>query len=228
MSVLDALRGGLVVSSQVMNPASPLSDPRVLSLLAQAAELGGAAGFRVDGVDVIRDLRHNTALPIIGIKKSRQPGFDAYITTSTRDALELIRAGADIVAAQATVGSRPSESFAEIAHVVHAEGCLIMADIATRDEAVDAITGGADLIATTMSGHTPESDGTSRPAIRLARDLNKLTDRPIVVEGGIWTGEDVAAAFKAGALAVVVGSAITAPDLIAQHLITVARRNLER
>ena len=44
-------------------------------------------------------------------------------------------------------------------------------------------------------------------------------DVPLVVEGGIWTPEHVAASFERGAFAVVCGSAITAPDIITERLV---------
>ncbi|HEY0247892.1 MAG TPA: putative N-acetylmannosamine-6-phosphate 2-epimerase [Gryllotalpicola sp.] len=226
MTVLESLRDGLVVSSQVMNAASPLSDPGILSRMAKAAELGGAAGFRVDGPQVVADLRSRTVLPIIGIKKNRLPGADVYITTSIADALDLVDAGADIVAAQATTGARPHDSFAEIVAAVHRRGALVMADIATFDEGVAALADGADLVATTMAGFTTGTAGTKRPAVELARALCAITEAPVVVEGGIWSGEDVAAAFRAGAATVVVGSAVTAPDLITAHLIATAKKHL--
>src|SRR5690242_4230658 len=101
MSAADALlrlRGKLIVSSQAMNPRSPLRRPEVLALMAQAAELGGAGGFRVDGPAVVEHLRPNTRLPIIGIVKDNRGGFANYITTSSADVEALCTAGADIVA----------------------------------------------------------------------------------------------------------------------------------
>ena len=103
-----------------MNPLSPLRNrPDVLALLAEAAELGGAGGFRLNGADVVGLLRPRTSLPIIGIIKDTREGFDNYITTSSADAEELCAAGADVVAIQATTGTRPGESFAEIAATTH-------------------------------------------------------------------------------------------------------------
>jgi len=218
MNALDGIRGGLIVSSQSMDARSPLTDPHLLAVLARAAELGGPAGFRVDGAAVIRELRASTALPIIGIRKRRDPSFDTYITTSIADAMELIAAGADIVAAQATRGSRPSESFAEIVEAVHEAGGLMMADIATLAEAADAAAAGADIVATTLVGYTAESEGVMRPATRLVEDICAAIDVPVVLEGGVWTPDHVKAGFDAGATAVVAGSAITAPDLITRRL----------
>jgi N-acylglucosamine-6-phosphate 2-epimerase len=222
-NVLHTLRGGVVVSAQAMNSESPLAHPRILSLLAQAAGLGGAAGYRVDGVEVITDLRHHTTLPIIGIRKDRTTGTDTFITPTVADALALVAAGADIVAAQATRDSRPAEPFSEVVANVHAAGALVMADISGYDEAVKAIEDGADMIATTLAGYTTSSAGAARPALDLVRRIRAVSSVPLVVEGGIWTGEHVAAAFKAGATTVVVGSAVTAPDLITQRLVAFAR-----
>lgn len=218
-AVLARLKRRLIVSSQAMNPASPLKRPDILALLAQAAELGGAGGFRVDGADVVRLLRAGTGLPIIGIAKDRREGFDNYITTSVADAEALSDAGAEIVAIQATTGSRPGESFAQIAAAVHQRGRLVMADIATFDEARQAVAEGADIVATTMVGHTPQTEGVARPPLELVRRLVAELDVPVIVEGGIWTPEHVAGSFQAGAHAVVCGSAITAPDIITERLV---------
>lgn len=219
-ALLSRLEGQLIVSSQAMNPLSPLRNrPDVLALLAEAAELGGAGGFRLNGADVVGLLRPRTSLPIIGIIKDTREGFDNYITTSSADAEELCAAGADVVAIQATTGTRPGESFAEIAATTHRLGKLVMADIATLAEARQATAEGADLIATTMVGHTRETEGQARPPFDLVSAIAATLDVPVIVEGGIWTPEHVAASFAHGAFAVVCGSAITAPDIITERLV---------
>lgn len=225
---IDALRGGLVVSSQAMDPRSPLGEPHLLSLLAQTAALGGAAGFRVDGPPVVTDLRSATRLPIIGIWKDRSSRTDTYITPTAAQALALLEAGADIVAVQATSGSRPAESFEEITSAAHAAGGLVMADVSTLREGVDAAASGADLIATTLVGHTTASTGAVQPAVDLVVALHDLVDVPIVLEGGIWSVDDVRAAFDSGAWSVVVGSAVTAPDRITARLAAGAPKPSQR
>ena len=210
----------LIVSSQAMNPRSPLKRPEILALMAEAAELGGAGGFRVDGADVVRLLRPRTALPIIGIAKDHREGFDNYITTTVSDVEALASAGADVIAIQATEGTRPAESFAELAEAAHRAGKLVMADIATLAEASAAVRQGADLVATTMVGHTTQTRGQARPPLSLVAQLVEKLEVPVIVEGGIWTPEHVAASFAEGALAVVCGSAITAPDIITERLVS--------
>lgn len=220
VDLLQRLRGKLIVSSQAMNPDSPLRRPEILSLLAQAAELGGAGGFRVDGPAVVEHLRRNTRLPIIGIAKDAGGSFDNYITTSSDDVEALCAAGAEIVAIQATDGSRPGESFAGLAATAHRLGALVMADIATAEEAEAAVHDGADLVATTMVGSTAATLGAARPPLALVRELLNRVQVPVVVEGGVWTPEHVRDSFAAGAFAVVCGSAVTAPDIITRRLIT--------
>ena len=217
-----------MVSSQAMDPRSPLGDPHLLSLLAQTAALGGAAGFRVDGPRVVADLRGATELPIIGIWKDRSAGTDTYITPSVSQALELLYAGADIIAVQATAGSRPAESFAEITSAVHAAGGLVMADISTTEEGLSAAAAGADLVATTMAGHTPQSQGSPRPALNIVGALLGQVTAPLVVEGGVWSVDHVREAFEAGAWSVVVGSAVTAPDLITARFVSAAPHPVEQ
>ena len=85
-TLLQRLERRLIVSSQAMNPKSPLRRrPDILALLAETAELGGAGGFRLNGADIVGLLRPRTALPIIGIIKDTREGFDNYITTSSAD-----------------------------------------------------------------------------------------------------------------------------------------------
>lgn len=219
-NILQQLHGKLIVSSQAMNPKSPLRRPEILSLMAQAAELGGAGGFRVDGAPVVQHLRPNTRLPIIGIAKDGRGGFANYITTSSAEVEALCAAGADIIAIQATAGSRPGESFAAIAATAHRLGAAVMADIATTGEAEDAVRDGADLVATTMVGHTASTVGAVRPPLDLLSRLLERLRVPVVIEGGVWTPEHVRDCFAAGAFAVVCGSAVTAPDIITRRLIS--------
>ena len=218
--ILTQLHGKLIVSSQAMNPKSPLRRPEILALMAQAAELGGAGGFRVDGAAVVAHLRPNTKLPIIGIAKDTRSGLTNYITTSSADVEALCAAGADIVAIQATAGSRPGESFADIAATAHRLGAQVMADIATMSEAEEAVQDGADMVATTMVGHTAATVGAVRPPLDLLARLLQRLRVPVVIEGGVWTPEHVRDCFAAGAFAVVCGSAVTAPDIITRRLIS--------
>jgi N-acylglucosamine-6-phosphate 2-epimerase len=223
--LLAAIRHGLIVSCQAA-AGSPLDAPEYIAAMAMSAERGGAVGLRIDDPVNVSAVRAVTALPVIGIYKQHRPDSDVYITPTFESARTVIAAGADIVALDATPRTRPDgETFAEIVHQVHREcGVPVMADVSTVEEAVAAARSGADLVATTLAGYTPSSIGAGRDNAALARRIAAAVQVPVIVEGGLWTVDDVRASFEAGAFAVVVGSAVTAPELITRRLSAAAPR----
>ena len=70
-----------------------------------------------------------------------------------------------------------------------------------------------------MSGYTPYSRPPvpRQPDLDLIRELATSVSIPIIAEGRITTPEQAAAALVAGAFAVVVGTAITAPAAITRQ-----------
>lgn len=214
--ILDRLRGRLIVSCQAL-PGSPLRDPRTIAALAQCAERGGAAGVRVDGPDDVAAVRRAVAIPIIGIYKLRGPS-PVYITPTFEAGRAVAQAGAEIVAVQATRERQAdAERLPELIARLHGEcRVLVMADVSTLEEGVDAAAAGADLVATTMAGYTPHSRQLPGPDLDLVRDLAGHISLPVVAEGRIRTPDEAAQAIGAGAWAVVVGRAITMPEAIAE------------
>jgi len=218
---VDRLRGHLIVSCQAL-AGSPLRDPGIIAALAQCAERGGAAGVRVDGPDDIAAVRRAVSVPIIGIYKMRGES-PIYITPTFAEAQAVARAGADIVAIQATrerdrtAGADPLGPL--IARVHDECGVPVMADVSTLDEGVAAASAGADLVATTMAGYTPHSRQVAGPDLDLVRELVGAIAAPVVVEGRVTTPEDAGAALRAGAWAVVVGRAITMPEAITARFV---------
>jgi N-acylglucosamine-6-phosphate 2-epimerase len=102
---LDALRGGLIVSVQA--PGSLLNEPATIALLARVAEENGAVAVRIEGGARIGAVRRAVRIPVIGLVKREYPGFAPYITPTEREIAEVIAAGADIVAFDATGRARP-------------------------------------------------------------------------------------------------------------------------
>ena len=106
--------------------------------------------------------------------------------------------------------------------VVFAElelGKPVVADVSTFEEGVAAALAGARAVATTMSGFTAESPARSTPDFDLLSALVERCKVPIILEGHVWEPAQVAEAFRRGAHAVVVGSAITRPQLIARRFV---------
>ena len=94
-----------------------------------------------------------------------------------------------------------------------------MADISTYDEAIRAEQEGADILSTTLSGYTPYSPKGKGPDFQLIKRLVKKVKIPVIAEGKIWTPEEARKAMDLGAYAVVIGSAITRPIMIADRFI---------
>lgn len=213
-SLLESLRGRLIVSCQAPAP-SPLRRPDIIAALAECAVLGGAAGVRIDGPEDVSATRARVRVPIIGLFKQRTAS-PVYITPTFEAARAVARAGADIVAVQATrERDTGPEPLGPLIARIHAECRVpVMADVSTRDEGVAAEAAGADVVATTMAGYTPHSRQMPGPDLRLVEELAAALAVPVIAEGRIQTPEEAAAARRAGAWAVVVGRAITMPDAI--------------
>ena len=94
-----------------------------------------------------------------------------------------------------------------------ARGAVAMADISTEAEARAAIAAGADIVGTTMSGYTGPGPTPAGPDLGLVGHAPRL-GAPVLAEGRYNAPPLAAAAIRAGATAVVVGSAITRPEHI--------------
>lgn len=197
---------------------SPLYEPSVIAAMAKDAELGGADGFRVDGPAHLRAVRAGSDLPIIGIHKQKIEGFEPYITTTAEAASTVVESGAQIVAIDSTDRPRPVP-LAELFDFVRSElGALVMADCSTADEAILASELGADLVSTTMAGYTPYTSAGAGPAFDMLSAVVSAGGPRVIVEGRVWTPDDVKEAFDLGAFALVVGTAITSPRNITKRL----------
>lgn len=216
MSLLESLRGGLIVSVQAWRD-SALNDPHVIAAMARAAETGGAVGVRIAGLAHLRAVRASVSLPIVGLVKREYPGFEPYITPTLDEVGAVITAGAEIVAFDATGRRRPGGTeVGDLIASIHSERRLALADCSTADDGIAAIRLGADIVATTLCGYTDATVGQALPALHLVRELASL-QRFNLCEGGIRAPADVRAAFDAGADAVCVGSAITNVDWLVRE-----------
>lgn len=215
-TITDALRGGLIVSCQPV-PDGPFDDPDSVVRFALAARNAGARALRIEGVSNVAAVAAACALPIIGLVKRDLTDTPVRITPWIEDVKALAEAGATIIAFDATDRKRPV-SVKDLIAAVHAEGRPAMADIATLAEARSAAGLGVDIIGTTMSGYTGMKPPPRTPDVNLvtqARDLGK----PVFAEGRYNEPGLAAAAIRAGATAVVVGSAITRPEHITRWFV---------
>ncbi len=222
--LLDRLRGGLIVSCQPDasdREGDPMNSPAIMAALAQAAVLGGAVGIRADGAADIVAIRAAVHVPIIGIKKLDVPGYAVRITPTVEQALGIARAGADVIALDATQRPRPDGVSASdaIARVKAQTGKPVWADVSTLAEGLAAAGAGADAVLPTLSGYTDYSPRQSGPNWELLAALVARLTVPVIMEGRIATPEQAAHALALGAWAVCVGSAITRPRWITERYV---------
>ena len=92
MSLLDALRGGLIVSVQAWR-GSAIDDPQIIAAMSRCAQEGGAVAVRIEGEANLRAVRARVALPMIGLIKREYPGFEPYITPSLAEVARRDRFG---------------------------------------------------------------------------------------------------------------------------------------
>ena len=217
--VITRLKRGLIVSCQAPE-GTPLHGSAIMAAMARAAEMGGAVGIRADGPSDIRAIKRSVGLPVLGIYKIYCPDCEPYITPTLRSAEEIVEAGADIVALDATLRPRLNGlAAAELIAQVRALGVPVMADISTLEEGVAAAESGADIVSTTLSGYTPYSPKLDGPDFDLLEALVKAVDAPVICEGRVWTPGEAREALDLGAHAVVVGTAITRPHVVTERFV---------
>jgi N-acylglucosamine-6-phosphate 2-epimerase len=222
--ILGALKGRLIVSCQA-SKGEPLCSPDHIVALSLSALNGGAGALRLEGAGNVEAVRAKTDVPIVALTKSEIPEEQrlstVYITPTFADAESLADAGADVIALDATRRPRlGGESFKEIVDRIHRDlGKLVWADLSSFEDAPMAIGAGVDIMSTTLSGYTSETQmpHDAGPDFDLLQRLCKEFSTPAILEGRVWTPDEVRRAFDMGAFAVVVGSAITRPQLITRR-----------
>lgn len=226
MEVLGKIKSKIIVSVQAMTD-EPLHKEECIISMMQSVVTGGACGLRLAGVRDIKNAKKLFDVPVIGITKPDKLPDNwlevVYITPTLNDINDLIEAGADIIAFDGTL--REHENPVEdMIKRIHDADRIAMADIATYDEGLYCKNLGADILSTTLSGYTLESKSDSgEPDFELLDKLVKNTNIPVILEGRVWDPAQVNKAFALGAHSVVIGSAITRPQLITKRFIEVLK-----
>ena len=204
----------LVVSCQALDHEA-LFGAEIMAKMAVAAQRGGACAIRANTPVDVQAIKEAVSLPVIGLYKEVLPDTPVIITPTWRHALALVKAGADMIALDATERPHPEEDVPTLIKMIHEQtDCLVMADISTLSEGIAAEAAGADVVSTTLSGYTAYSLQGGMPDIELVKQLAQRVKVPVFGEGRYHTPEQVMQALDAGATAVVVGGAITRPQEI--------------
>ncbi len=232
MEILNLLKNKIIVSLQAM-PDEPLYDENCIIAFAKSLiDLGNVNALRLAGQ---RDIKNIKALYpnciVIGITKPEKIPANykelVYITPTISDCKKIIEAGADIIALDGTMRKRPNnETLEDLLKYIKQNNKLAMADVATYKEAKNAYELGFDIVSTTLSGYTLETENMpNTPDFELVKKIKENLNIFTILEGKIWEKDEAKKAFDYGADAVVIGSAITRPQLIAKRFKEVEKDN---
>jgi glucokinase-like ROK family protein len=214
--VTRSFRGKLLVSCQA-GEGDIFHDPQLMARFAAAAVAGGAAGIRANGPDDIRAIRSAVKVPIIGIEKLLHYDGLPLITPSFAAATALVEAGADMIALDCSERGQQAGALARIREIQTQLRVPVLADVANIVQAIRAVDAGADFVLSTLRGYTAETKEVVDFDPTFIAELVRACRVPVMAEGRIVSPEQARQAIAAGALAVVVGTAITRPAEIARN-----------
>lgn len=219
----EQIKGKVIVSCQAV-PGEPLyvEEKSIMYLMARAAKQAGTPAIRTSSIRDVIAIKEETGLPVIGLIKIKYEGFESYITPTMKEVDELVAAGSDVIALDCTTQKRgDGKTIDEFIIEVRKKypDAILMADISTYEEGINAWKLGIDIVGTTMSGYTAHSPKTDGPDYDLVKRLSAKVDIPVIGEGRVHSPEQAVEMLDAGAFAVVVGGAITRPLEIAQRFI---------
>lgn len=225
--ILKSIKGSVVISCQAL-PNEPLyvEEKSIMYLMARAAKMAGSPAIRTNSVRDVIAIKKETGLPVIGLIKREYEGSEVYITPTMKEVDELVDAKSDVIALDCTFSKRLNdESINDFIKSIKEKypDVILMADISTYEEGINAYKCGVDMVGTTMNGYTPQSIKENINNLELVKKLTKEISIPVIAEGKVHYPHQVREMLDAGAYSVVVGGAITRPLEIAQRFINAAK-----
>lgn len=216
---LQKTRKQLIISCQAPDSCDPFYKTSALCEMAKAVLFGGATALRLSQAQHIQAIRALTSVPIIGLIKQSYPNSDVYITPTLKEIKTLLQLQIECIALDATDRTHPQENLFDLINYVknNAPHISLLADCATLADVQNAHKLGFDLIATTLRGYTATTQNLPNRANAFAfvYEAAKISQLPVIAEGGINTPQEVATLLQIPKVhAVVVGSAITRPQNI--------------
>ena len=224
-TMLEQIKGKLVVSCQALEN-EPLHSPFIMAKMALAVAQGGGAGIRANSVADIKAIKEEVTLPVIGIIKRDYADSDVFITATLREVEELLTVNPQMIALDATARARPGgETLIQLVQQIRKRypQVLLMADIASVEEARTAQSVGFNCIATTLYGYTAQTRGRrlSDNDWQFLKEVLAAVTLPVIAEGNVDTPQSAAHCLALGAHSVVVGGAITRPQQITRRFVDI-------
>jgi len=213
----------LIVSCQAEDN-DPFNSPKGVSLFAKAAEQGGAAGIRSEGIIKTEKIISKVTIPVIGLVKSKFEDNTVKITGKYKDVEDLLEIGCSIIAIDGTNRLREKLTGPEFIAIVKKKyGCPVLADIATLEEAVACQDFGADYISSTLNGYTHDTinDNNDLPNFFLVNQLVSNLEVPVFAEGRISTIAHAKKMIDLGVKGVIIGTYITRPRIITKNFVNI-------
>ncbi len=219
--ILALTKGSIIVSCQAL-PGEPLycDEMSLMPFMAEAAKRAGSKCIRTSSLRDVVEIKEKTGLPVIGLIKKVYEGFEPYITPTMAEIDQLVEADSDVIALDCTFMKRgDGKTINEFLKEIRSKypDIVLMADISTYEEGVNAWECGVNLVGTTMSGYTPHSEKSEGPNYELVSRLVETLPIPVIAEGKVHYPDQAKKMLELGAHAVVVGGAITRPLEIAQR-----------
>lgn len=218
--MIEAKPGRLIVACQPSSPSSPLNSPDHIVAMAIAAEEAGASALLVDTPHHVISVKAAASLPVIGQWRRFRPDGCWAATPDWESAAALAAAGADLILLDATAEGYPDRAaLAQLVEAIQQNLNLpVIAAVRRMAEAEHSVSSGAQAVAALSP--VPEGQGEApAPDLGLVGELAERLVVPVLAYGGYWEPGQARAALDAGAAFVIVGAAITAPDLQAARFV---------
>lgn len=222
-NLISRIKKGLIVSCQAeLEKGSRLYEPRDIARMVQEALEFGACAVRICGIENIAETRRlNSGAIIFGIAKASYNDGRVLITPDMESIDGIVSAGADVVGMDMTERIRPSNIASLDLYKLARENfssVLFLADVSNYEEAANAVNIGVDIVATTLSGYTHDTEChlvrhrwyEYEPDFGLVNVLARsFSSVPIIAEGRYRDPEQCYKAIELGAWAVCIGSQAT-------------------
>lgn len=228
--VLEQIKEGLIVSCQALE-GEPLHSSFIMGRMAVAAKEGGAVGIRANSVSDIMEIKKQVDLPVIGIIKQVYGTHSVFITPTMKEIDALAETGCEIIAMDATNRIRPDgKDLVTFYHEIRSRypHILLMADVSSVEEAIFADELGFDIVAPTLYGYTEVTNGMKiddHSYSVMKQIVTEVKHAKVLAEGNVTTPEIAKSVLDLHVHAVVVGGAITRPQLITKRFVEALQKN---